>query len=101
MMNWVTQLAADAIVKSSEIGFTGPTTEGNIVRNALFTAYFWAGLITVGIVVYGGYLYVLANGDAGKVKKAKETLMYSLIGLVVVLLASAITNLVLTGVNGS
>ena len=53
------------------------------------------GLVAVVFVVYGGFLYLTSAGDASKTKKAKETLFYALIGLVIVGLAYAIVNFVI------
>ena len=42
-----------------------------------------------------------SSGDAGKVKKAKDTILYGVIGLIVVALAFAIVNFVIGGVLGN
>ena len=41
------------------------------------------------------------SGDAGKVKKAKDTILYGLIGLVVCVLAYALVNFVIVGLLGN
>jgi len=45
--------------------------------------------------VLGGIFYVTSTGDAGKVAKAKNTIMYAAIGLAISLAAIAIVNTVL------
>lgn len=52
------------------------------------------GLVALIFVVYGGILYITSSGDSGKIKKAKDTILYSLIGLTIVALAWIITNFV-------
>ena len=42
-----------------------------------------------------------SSGDAGKVKKAKDTILYGIIGLVVCVLAFAIVNFVISNILGS
>jgi hypothetical protein len=59
---------------------------------------FIMGLTAVGVVVLGGTRYATSQGDPGKVKKAKDTIMYAVIGLLVVILAYAIVNFALTGI---
>lgn len=54
------------------------------------------GLVAVVVVIIGGVNYMTSAGDAGKVKKAKDTILYGLIGLVVCILAFAIVNFVIT-----
>ncbi len=56
------------------------------------------GFVAVVMTVIGGFQYTLSAGDAGKVKKAKDTILYGIIGLVVALLSFAIVNFVLTNV---
>ncbi len=58
-----------------------------------------AGLIAVGVIVYGAIKFLLAQGQPDKIKQAKEIVAYALIGLVVVALAFAIVNFVL-GIAG-
>ena len=43
----------------------------------------------------------LSAGDSGKVKKAKDTILYGIIGLIIALLAFAIVNFVIAKVTGS
>ena len=56
------------------------------------------GFIAVVMIIIGGISYTTSAGDAGRVKKAKDTIMYGIIGLVIALLAFAIVNFVLTSV---
>ena len=56
------------------------------------------GIVAVIMIIMGGVTYVTSNGDAAKLTKAKNTIIYSVIGLVVALLAFAIVNFVLANV---
>lgn len=56
------------------------------------------GLVAVVFVIYGGFLYITSAGDPGKVKKGKDAILYSLIGLVVVGIAFAVVNFVITDI---
>ncbi|MBR6965264.1 hypothetical protein IKH83_03065 [Candidatus Saccharibacteria bacterium] len=53
------------------------------------------GIVAVVVVIIGGVLYMTSSGDAGKVKKAKDTILYGIIGLVICALAYAIVNFVI------
>ena len=44
--------------------------------------------------------YMTSAGDAGKVKKAKDTILYGVIGLIIVVLSFAIVNFVISNVIG-
>lgn len=54
------------------------------------------GIVAVIMIVIGGMRYVLSGGDASAVTSAKNTILYSVIGLVVAVLAFAIVNFVIT-----
>ena len=56
------------------------------------------GFIAVVMIIVGGLQYTTSSGDTSKVAKAKNTIMYGVIGLVVALLAFAIVNFVLGNV---
>lgn len=53
------------------------------------------GLVCVVVMIIGGVNYMTSAGDAGKVKKGKDTILYGLIGLVVCVLAFALVNWVI------
>lgn len=60
-----------------------------------------AGVICVIFLVYGGVLYITSTGDSGKVKKAKDSIMYALIGLAIVGLAQVILSFVANTIRDS
>lgn len=73
-----------ALCKSKDDNVTD--TVGDIVNILL-----WAiGLLSVVMIIVGGIFYVISAGDSGKVAKAKNTIMYAVVGLIVALLAYAI-----------
>ena len=56
------------------------------------------GIVAVVIIILGGVSYVTSAGDPGKVKKAKDTILYGIIGLIIALLAYAIVNFILSSI---
>lgn len=58
--------------------------------------YSISGIIAVGYIVYGAVNYVNSNGDAAKVRQATQSVLWAVIGLVVIILAASITNFVLS-----
>ena len=60
------------------------------------------GVVAVIFVIYGGFRYITSGGDSGNVGNAKNTLIYALVGLVIVALAQLIVHYVLnTATNAS
>ena len=58
------------------------------------------GIVAVIVIIMGGIGYMTSSGDAGKVKKAKDTILYGVIGLVIVALSFAIVNFVIGNIIG-
>jgi cytochrome bd-type quinol oxidase subunit 2 len=52
------------------------------------------GVVAVVMIIVGGLRYITSGGDSGKVGTAKNTLIYAIIGLVVVALAQVIVHFV-------
>ena len=71
------------------------TTLLDTVKSVLNTVYLWVGIIAVVVIIIGGFKYTMSQGDAAKVKSAKDTILYAIIGLIVALAAFAITNFIL------
>ena len=67
---------------------------GTMITNTIAWVVGIAGLIAAIFVVYGGISYSTSAGDPGKVKKAKDMIMYALIGLAIVALAEIIIGFV-------
>ncbi len=56
------------------------------------------GFVAVVMIIMGGVQYTTSSGDTAKVTKAKNTILYGVVGLVIALLAFAIVNFILTNV---
>lgn len=59
------------------------------------------GIVATVFIIVGGVGYMTSNGDSGKVEKAKKTILYAVIGLIVSVLAFAIVNFVVANVINS
>jgi len=59
------------------------------------------GVIAVIMIIFGGFRYVTSGGDATKVTSAKNTILYGLIGLVIVALAQIIVRFGLQQTSGT
>lgn len=53
------------------------------------------GVIAVLMIIYGGFKYITSGGDSNNVSGAKNTLIYALVGLIIVALAQFIVRVVL------
>lgn len=80
---------------TSEVCGSKDESAGTLIANVVSTLLFIVGALSVVMIIYSGILYAISSGDSGKVAKAKNTLTYSIVGLVVSLLAYAIVSWVL------
>lgn len=59
------------------------------------------GVIAVIMIIYGGFRYITSGGDSGKVGNAKNSLIYAIIGLIIVALAQVIVHYVINTAAGA
>lgn len=69
-----------------------PTTAINIVKNVILVS----GLVAVVFIILGGVEMMTSNGDAAKIKKGKDTVIYAVVGLIICALAFIIVNWTIT-----
>ena len=63
----------------------------NDIVNILFIV---VGSLAVIILIIGGIRYITSTGDSARIQKAKDTILYAIIGIIVVILARAIVGFV-------
>ena len=57
------------------------------------------GIVAVIMIIYGGFRYITSGGDSSKVGNAKNSLVYAIVGLIIVALAQLIVHYVLNTAN--
>lgn len=68
---------------------------GQAIAGVLNTVYFAAGMAAIIVIIVSAIFYVISQGEPAKIKRAKDGILYALVGLVVILLAFVITNFVI------
>ncbi|MDR0887276.1 MAG: pilin [Candidatus Nomurabacteria bacterium] len=72
-----------------------------IIGNVSNILFFVIGLIAVIILVYGGIQYIISEGNASKIERAKTTITWAIVGLIISIVSWAIVHfIVLNVVNG-
>lgn len=66
----------------------------NFIKSVIKVVAGLAGLIAAGFFVFGGLGYITSSGNPEHLEKAKHTLLYSGIGLAIVIAAFVISNIV-------
>ena len=99
MLDVITKFAANnGMINVNNVNNGSGAELSNAVINIINGVIAVLGLVAVVIIIIGGVQYMTSSGDAGKVKKAKDTILYGIIGLVVCILAFAIVNFVITNI---
>ena len=76
-------------------------TINNVIINILNGVLGLLAAVAVLVIVIGGVQYMTSAGDPGKTKKAKDTILYATIGLIIAALAAVIVNFVINLVNSN
>lgn len=107
MISILKVLAVDAKTKAQE-QLTGLSTdsglstnllgEGGILTVIINSAIGLVGIVATIMLIIGGFRYATSAGNEKAVTAAKQQIMYAIIGLIIVLIAFAITNFVLNQV---
>jgi hypothetical protein len=69
-----------------------------IIVNALLT---FAALVAAIFIIYGGVRYIISRGDEDAAAEAKNTILYAVIGLIVIGLSAAIVNFAVGVIAGT
>ena len=79
----------------------GEDQVNGIIKTIVEVLLMAVGAISIIMIVIGGILFALSSGDTQKAAKARSTILYAVVGLIVSVFASAIVNFVFDGFNKS
>lgn len=104
----VVTMIATVLVNTAKvvIGINGNGwKQGDFSSDQLQSVFNWlyaaAGIVAVAFIIKAGVEYVISRGDIGRVQKATRSIIYSVVGLLIVLLAAAITQFIISAVAGA
>lgn len=92
-------LAASSAASKAQVGVNAvggggaPQLEATITT-IVNTLLYAVGIVAVIVIIVAGLQYILAAGDQAKITKAKDTVLYAVVGIVVAALAFAIVTFV-------
>ncbi len=78
----------------------GGTGLVGVVKTVVNILSIIVGIVAVIMIIVGGFRYITSGGSAESIQAAKNTILYALIGLVIVALSQVIVRFVLTKVSG-
>jgi hypothetical protein len=74
---------------------TGTQTISDTIKKIVNIFSAIIGIVAVIMIIYGGFKYISSGGDSGNVTSAKNTIIYAVIGLIIVAMAQFIVQFVL------
>ena len=91
------------LLAATNLGKNIPHLEASqgTLENILNAIYVIIGALAVIFIIVGAIRYVLSAGDSAKLAQAKNTILYAILGLIISILAFAITNFVIGSIDVS
>lgn len=74
---------------------TGTQTISTTIKRVVNIFSAIIGIVAVIMIIWGGFKYISSGGDSGNVTSAKNTIIYAVIGLIIVAMAQFIVQFVL------
>jgi hypothetical protein len=84
-------LAPDALAAAGDVAKVE-----DFIRNVIKVIVGLAGLVATGFFVMGGFGYITSSGNPEHLDRAKRTLLWSGIGLAIVIAAFVISNIIVS-----
>jgi len=81
--------------------YVGENELENMIPRAVDVFLWIAGVLAVVMIIYAGLTMMMSAGDSSKYEKAKKTLIYAVVGLIVVILSYLIVRFVVREVLSS
>lgn len=76
-------------------GTAATTSVDRLIKTVINVFSLVVGVIAVVMIIIGGLKYITSGGDSGNVTGAKNTILYAIVGLIIVALAQVIVRFVL------
>lgn len=76
------------------------TQVNNLIESVINIFSIIVGVVAVIMMIYGGFRYITSGGDSGNIQTAKNTILYAIIGLIIVALSQFLVKFVLGQASG-
>lgn len=88
---------SDGINTATTSEMKGKSIDGDkgLIKTVVNVLLWAVGILSVIMIIFSGFRYITSAGDASKTKSAQSTLTYSVVGLIVAIMAYAIVNMVI------
>lgn len=86
-------------IDPNDVHINRQLTDNNTVPNILHLVFGFAGAIAVLIITIAGFKYVVSQGNPQETAKAKDTIIYALVGLMICVLGYGVVSFVVRGLG--
>ncbi len=93
------QFKADPGTCSTDADVNGENKVNNLIKQVINIFSIVVGIVAVIMIIYGGFRYITSGGDSGNVTTAKNTILYALVGLLIVVFAQVVVKFILTKIT--
>ncbi len=97
----ITSSTTDAATSCAEGAADTESKVNSLITQIINIFSVIVGIIAVIFIIIGGLKYITSGGDSGNVTGAKNTILYAIIGLIIVALAQFIVRFVLSKAAGT
>jgi cytochrome bd-type quinol oxidase subunit 2 len=91
----------DMLGAASGNQYNSETDLNKIIGTSIQAILALLGIIFIVLIVYGGITWMTAEGEESKIEKAKKTIQNSIIGLIIVVSAYAISYFVINALSAN
>jgi len=87
---WYKYLHGETVAGKCSVVFNFPGDISKILLAVVEIMLRIAALVAVGFIIYGGFRYILSQGEPDQTNAARDTIINALIGLVIVIIATTV-----------
>lgn len=91
---WYKYLKPDFVDGRCELGAQFPEDLGKVGLALVEILLRLGGLVAVAFVIYGGFKYITSQGEPENTKNARATILNSVIGLIITIIATAVVSFI-------
>lgn len=73
---------------------------GNLLAQVINSLLLWGGAVALVFIIIGGFRFIISMGNPEGVEKARHTVMYAVLGLIIIFLAYIIVAYLLDDLLG-
>ncbi|HYF96556.1 MAG TPA: pilin [Patescibacteria group bacterium] len=91
---------SDKECQFKENGETDPSSGVNdLITDVINIFSIIVGIVAVIMIIYGGFRYITSGGDSSKITDARNTILYAIVGLIIVAFAQFVVKFILSKIS--